>query len=59
MGNSSLPVETILDEQAARGIYDPRNAPSGFNLDLILGLVDGDSGTAPRHGVQCVDGTSV
>jgi hypothetical protein len=40
MGNSTLTIETILDEQAARGIYDPRNAPSGFNLDLILGLAN-------------------
>jgi hypothetical protein len=38
MGNSSLTLETILDEQAAMGIYDPRTAPSGFNLSLILRL---------------------
>ena len=40
MGNSSLNLETILDEQAAKGIYDPRTAPSGFNLALILSLGD-------------------
>jgi hypothetical protein len=40
MGNSSLTIETILDEQAAMGIYDPRSAPSGFNLALILRLAN-------------------
>lgn len=40
MGNSSLSIETILDEQAAMGIYDPRSGPSGFNLNLILRLAN-------------------
>lgn len=40
MGNSSLTLETILDEQAAMGIYDPRTSPSGFNLALILRLAN-------------------
>jgi hypothetical protein len=38
MGNSTLTIETVLDELAAKGGFDPRNAPSGFNLNLILGL---------------------
>lgn len=42
MGNSTLTIATILDEQAAMGMYDLRNAPSGFNLKLIL-RVAGDT----------------
>jgi hypothetical protein len=38
MGSSTLNIETILDEQAAKGIYDPRNSPAGYNLSLILAL---------------------
>jgi hypothetical protein len=40
MGSSTLTIERILDEQASKGIYDPRNSPSGYNLSLILSLAD-------------------
>jgi hypothetical protein len=40
MGNSTLTLETILDEQAGAGQYDPRSGPSGFNLNLILRLAN-------------------
>ncbi|MGB9408418.1 MAG: hypothetical protein WCA89_12835 [Terracidiphilus sp.] len=38
VGNSSITLENVFDEQAAMGIYDPRNAPSGYGLQLALRL---------------------
>ena len=40
MGNSTLTLQTILDQLAAAGKFDPRNAPAGYNQDLILGLAN-------------------